>query len=251
MRVGTRRLRSDLATFDALLDHGRIDLVREDLKWLGRQVGAVRDTDVLAQRLRRRGAELSDADQPAVAMLLRRLGSEGESARCAMLEALGDARYLRLLDSLVELAGNPPVTQKAAAHGPEIGDLALRPVRHAWRSLARAAARIGADSQDAELHRVRILAKRCRYAAEAVAPAVGADAERFAQALAALQTGLGDHQDTVMAESWLRAAATAMPPAGTAAGQLVVIERTARADLRAHWPDAWHQASRKALRRWL
>lgn len=251
MRVGTRRLRSDLGTFGALLDQGRVASARDDLRWLGRRIGAVRDADVLAQRLRRSGAALSDEDQPGVAMLLHRLRSEDESARCAMLEALDAPRYLNLLDTLVQLAADPPIAEGAADGEPRLESVAAKPVRRAWKRLARAAARLDADAPDTELHRVRILAKQCRYAAEAAVPVRGPAAERFADAIAGLQTVLGDHQDTVMAESWLRAAATAMPPAGAAAGQLIATERAVRAELRASWPDAWHEASRKRLRRWL
>ena len=51
---------------------------------------------------------------------------------------------------------------------------------------------------------MRIRAKRCRYAAEAVAPAVGKRPERFAKAVAELQDVLGEHQDAVVAGQWLR-----------------------------------------------
>src|SRR5579871_2668547 len=56
LRVAARRLRSDLATFGPLLNDEGVAAVRDELKWLGARVGAVRDLDVLAERLRRRAA---------------------------------------------------------------------------------------------------------------------------------------------------------------------------------------------------
>ena len=52
---------------------------------------------------------------------------------------------------------------------------------------------------------VRIGAKRVRYAAEAVASAVGKEAKRFARAVEGFQEVLGDHQDAVVAGRILEA----------------------------------------------
>jgi CHAD domain-containing protein len=80
---------------------------------------------------------------------------------------------------------------------------------------------------------------------------MGPSANRLAKAIADLQTCLGDHQDTVVAESWLREVAAADPATGLAAGQLIALERFRRTELRAQWPAVWEAASRKRLRRWL
>jgi len=106
---------------------------------------------------------------------------------------------------------------------------------------------------------VRIRAKRARYAAEAVAPAVGKEAKRFAAAVEGVQEVLGDHQDTVVAEERLRAHLARLTSASTASdsrgphvafalGALVGDERAERAALRRDWPAAWERAA--APRRW-
>src|SRR5436190_23325302 len=61
-RVATRRLRSDLRTFSPLLDGEWLEALRDELRWLGAALGAVRDADVLADRLRRQAATLPEAD---------------------------------------------------------------------------------------------------------------------------------------------------------------------------------------------
>jgi CHAD domain-containing protein len=94
-----------------------------------------------------------------------------------------------------------------------------RLIRRPWRRLKRAAKALGKGSPDIRWHAVRIRAKRCCCAAEAVAPVVGCQAGRFAAAIAAVQASLGDHQDTVMAGAWLRATGAAVSQACIAAGE--------------------------------
>jgi len=247
-RVGARRLRADLRTFAGLLDGAWVTVLRDELRWLGGQAGVVRDRDVLGERLRREATQLPDADEIGVAALLGRLSEESEIARSELLAALRSHRYGTLLDVLVEAAREPRFTatdvRPARKRAPEL-------VAGAWRRLAHAVKAMGDQPTDADLHAVRILAKRCRYAADAVAPVVGAPARRFAEAMAEIQTVLGDHQDTVVAEQWLRAAAELTPDGRVAAGELIAIERAERVRLRALWPQTWHKAATRQLRTWM
>jgi CHAD domain-containing protein len=125
-------------------------------------------------------------------------------------------------------------------------------VRKPWKKLSDTVAELPDDPSDEDLHDVRIKAKRCRYAAEAVAPAVGKQARSFAKAIADLQDVLGEHQDAVVAEQWLReVASTANERDVFAAGQLASLERIDIDRTRARWGDAWKAASKKKLRQWL
>ena len=251
LRVGARRLRSDLRSFAPLLERDRLVPVRAELGWLGTEVGAVRDTDVLADRLSTHIATLPETDAPSGARLLRRLANEADEARSVMLSALRGARYLELLDTVVDLAATPPFKEASVLTDRSPDQVAAKIARRPWRRLAEAVDGLGDEPSDADLHQVRILAKRCRYAAEAVAPIIGPVGTRFAAAVADVQTVLGDHQDTVVAESWLRHAAETIPDAGMVSGQLIAMERSQRVALRAQWPAIWHTASSKKLRRWL
>ena len=56
-RVATRRMRSDLRTFRALLDPDWVAALRAELGWLGGEFGQARDADVLLDRLRAPRAE--------------------------------------------------------------------------------------------------------------------------------------------------------------------------------------------------
>lgn len=250
LRVATRRLRSDLRTFAALLDEGWVDDLRAELAWLGSVVGAVRDADVLAGRLRGQVHVLAGSDAGSGAALLDRLDAERDQARAVMLKGLRSARYDRLLDMLALAAAGPLFSTggaRAATEPPR--ELLPGLVRRPWRRLAAAANELGAEPSDQALHRVRILAKRCRYAAEAAAPALGRPARRFAAKVEALQDVLGDHQDAVVAEAWLRNAAT--PEHALAVGELIALQRIERDRLRRAWPAAWAAASARKLRTWL
>ena len=112
-RVATRRLRSDLRTFRSLLDPEWTKSLRDDLKWLGRDLGAVRDAEVLLDRLRGHAERLPADDQATarkiIQRLLQRCGREREPI-CA--RRCGSTAYVELLDRLVDArtrAGAHPV----------------------------------------------------------------------------------------------------------------------------------------------
>ena len=71
-RVSTRRLRSDLKTLLPLLDASAIALLRDQLQWLGRSLGAVRDADVLADGMCDLAKKLPSEDFPDVQSLARK-----------------------------------------------------------------------------------------------------------------------------------------------------------------------------------
>jgi CHAD domain-containing protein len=124
-------------------------------------------------------------------------------------------------------------------------------VRRPWRQLEQDVEALGDAPADHALHEVRILAKRCRYAAEAVAPVAGDPARLLAAAVADVQTVLGDHQDTVVAEAWLRAAADELPGTQAAVEALVGQQRSERHALRLAWPATWQAAAAPDLHAWL
>jgi CHAD domain-containing protein len=121
-----------------------------------------------------------------------------------------------------------------------------------WKKLRKAVRDAGDDPADDQLHQIRIRAKRARYAAEAVEPAIGKPAKDFADAVADLQSVLGDHHDAVVGEAWLRqAAASARRDVALVAGLLIAAERASAAATRERWRSVWKAANRKQLRAWL
>ena len=235
-RVGTRRLRSNLRTFRPLVVPEWADGLRDEVGWLAGELGAVRDREVLLERLQGHAARLEPADQRPAQSLTHQLEGSMADGRAILLRALRSQRYVDLLERLVA----------ALPAAETLPGLARKP----WRDLNRAVVALGDAPEDDALHGCRILAKRARYAAEAVAPAAGPDAERFARAAAKLQTVLGEHQDSVTARAWLRAHAGTGRRAFVA-GEMAALELMQAERARARWPSAWRRLDRSRLRAWM
>jgi len=248
-RVATRRIRSTLRTFSKVLDEEWTDRLRADLKWLADLLGEVRDTDVLLERFSEHLAELPAADAKAGRWLLARLAGQRDDARRRLLGAMASQKYLVLLDDLVAAAAAPALLPGADGPAAEVMPaLVAKP----WKKLRKEVRGAGDDPPDHELHQIRIRAKRARYAAEAVEPVIGKPAGDFADAVAAIQSVLGDHQDAVVGEAWLRGAAGAgRRDAALVAGMLIAAERASAAGTRNGWRQVWDAANRRKLRAWL
>jgi len=248
-RVATRRIRSTLRTFSKLLDPEWTDRLRDDLKWLANLLGEVRDTDVLGERFSEHLAALPAVDAKPGRRLLAGLDEQRDHARRRLLGAMAQKKYAALLDDLVAAAAKPALLPGGDRPAAEVmPPLVARP----WRRLRKEVRNAGDDPADEQLHQIRIRAKRARYAAEAVEPVIGKPAEDFADAISDLQGVLGDHQDAVVGEAWLRqAAGGARRDVALVAGLLIAAERASAADSRDHWATVWKAANRKQLRAWL
>ena len=252
-RVATRRLRSDLRTFAGLVDQQWADAIGVELRWLADVLGDVRDADVLGARLIDRVAGLDDDDQANAMWLIDEIVTERERAGEALEVAMHGDRYRSLLDALVNVANHPPLTPEAEADAAATFD---ELARRSWQPLRKAARRVvRADEPDdvaiEDIHKVRIRAKRFRYAADAAAPVEPA-AAKHASTLAALQDDLGDLNDAANAEAWLR---ERLPAASAVQafviGQLVAVERAEIDRRRRTWLRLWRAVDRKKRRSWL
>lgn len=242
-RVAVRRLRSDLRSFRPLVDRRWTDALRIELRWLGGLLGPVRDSEVLGARLRERIQRMATLELAPAKVLLDGLEVERMTARRRLLEGLDSRRYQELVVRLVR-AALEPVRRGGSVDQParDLGSLMDRP----WAELSARAAALGSGSSDAALHAARIHAKRVRYGAEALSPAFGKRAVRFAAAAEALQEVLGEHQDAVVAMAWLaeRGIGTDAPPVAFSAGRLAEQECLARDRARKRWPAAWKRLDR-------
>ena len=245
-RVATRRLRSDLRTFAPLLDDGWRVRTRAGLRRLTDALGAVRDLDVLETHLAA-ATDAAGVDPDGADIVLAALCEQRLRTHQDLVVEIDDDRTGALVDELRAAAADPPTTASAL----EPARRRLRPlVRRPWRKLARAVADLGNEPDMAELHSVRLLAKRARYAAEAVTEVYGRDARRFATAMRAIQDVLGDMNDAEGAADWLGRTAPGLDPAGAfAAGQLAHHFRGV-ADAHRH---GWERSFRRAEQRsaWL
>jgi CHAD domain-containing protein len=260
MRVGCRRLRSDLRTFAPLVDAAWSRRLRTEVGWLADLLGAARDAEVLRRRLHRTATgEPADpaVDPAAVAHLDHVLRQREEAALRDLDEAMAGDRYLRLVEMLYDAAAVPRLTARAQR---PMADVVPALVGRAWRRLRREV-RTGAGHEalsaadaDARWHEVRIRAKRARYASEAAADTVGRPARRLGKRLRTVQELLGEQQDAVVAgHTWLEIAAQRPRDArlALAVGRLYERERADVRRDRARFPTVWRRTRRDKVTRWL
>lgn len=246
MRVAVRRMRSVLR----LAEGGDADTVRAELKWLGAALGEVRDYDVLIAHLRAVVDGFDEQDREPAALLIALFDADRTEARLRMNRALGSSRYDALLDAVAELSREAEVRSVSETSRFDSAQALRKP----YRKLRRAARRLGDAPLDDELHALRILGKRLRYAAEMAVPAAGKkQAKRLRSLVKAakkLQDVLGDHQDAVVAAARVRsvAAVSGAPPVDFVAGRIVEHEHCRRAKARATWRDALAEVTARTSR---
>ena len=251
MRVAARRMRSDLRTFGPLVEAGWAEALVAELKWVADALGEVRDLDVMQGRLRKAGGGMEDSLGP----LFESMDVKHDVARDRLIEALRSSRYTDLLDGLVE-AGHSPVLTEAAAE--PCAEALPRLVKEAWRKLARRARSLRPGDPNEDFHRVRILAKRARYAAEAVAPSlgkkVGKQAQSFASDCADVQDVLGTLQDAVVSAGMVRHLATEHATDGSfnlALGRLLERQDHNAREARQRFPKVWGSLDKTKNLSWL
>ncbi|MFF8190734.1 CHAD domain-containing protein [Streptomyces bobili] len=255
MRVACRRLRSCLRSYRPLLDRELTEPVRAELKWLGGELGAERDQEVLLARLRG-GVDALPGELvlgPVSARLQAWDAARSSEARDRTLAALSSPRYVALLEALDRLTTHPPLRPKAARKPAKVlpGTLLKEHDRLA-RRIERALRTPPGPERDAALHQARKGAKRVRYAAEAARPGLGGTAKRLGKRVKAVQKALGDHHDSVVSRETLRRQAVAAHRAGEPGftwGLLYGREQAGAADRERELPRLWRSATRGGLRK--
>jgi CHAD domain-containing protein len=236
-RVAVRRMRSVLRSARSLFDKVWLDDLRADLGWLARELGPLRDLDVLLAELRK------DAGRDA-APVLKLLEAERRRARKRALATLAGDRYLALLDRLTAAVEAPPT---------RASELSLEKIAtKEYRKLRKAAKKLGAKSTAAAVHKARIRAKRVRYSAELAEPVVGKRARRYIAESKRFQDVVGAHQDAVVADERIRGVLDRSKSLETAFAAGRLAERTTARRRRAlrSIPKAWKRLERRGRKAW-
>jgi triphosphatase len=198
MRVASRRLRAAIALFGEFLP-AEVTRLRPELAWVGQTIGTVRDLDVQLEQLDEWLALLPEADHAPLTRLRTFLEQERSSARAVMLAALDSRRYERFVLRFGRVLSSRSGTRSPAARAvaPDLVD-----GRHlSLRKAKRKAVRSGAP---AAYHRLRITAKRFRYALEFVSEAYPGETKALIKRTVVLQDLLGAYQDADVATARLR-----------------------------------------------
>jgi triphosphatase len=201
LRVGIRRLRAAFSLFDAVLPEEHRHHFVEELRWAQQSFGPARDWDVfIGETLEPLSHRLPEQD--TLARLMHAASEARDAAYRQATATLNERRYTRLqlqldlwLESGADHGGgaieNPPWLQPVGAVAREV--LAIR-----HRKLRKLAKNFPILSDDGR-HRLRISAKKARYAAEFFRTLFPRkQAQKYARSLAEMQDCLGSMNDAVV-----------------------------------------------------
>jgi CHAD domain-containing protein len=214
-RVALRRLRSALSVFKEVIADDEIADLKGRLRTISQDLGGARDLDVFLAKLNQPDGSLARPDVED-RELLERTRKDREDAYSRVIAALQDQRFHSLMfdviawietgpwlhadDPMAQVRRQQPVERFAA----ETLDRRRRKVRRRGRHLE--------ELDPSARHRVRIEAKKLRYATEFFASlATGRKNQRrqqaFSKALEDLQEHLGELNDLATSDKIAREAA--------------------------------------------
>jgi len=248
MRVGLRRLRGALSLFKPMLADGEIVGLKSELKWITGELGPARDLDVFLSDSYRPLLE-PHRDWPELANLGHALREARTKAYDRAQAAVTSSRFGVLLhdasawieDGAWTTDADPKQTALRARSisrlAPELLDKARGVVVKRGRKLELLAPE--------ERHKLRIHAKRLRYAAgffgSLYAEGSAKALKRFGEATHGVTGALGDQTDIVAATALAAEIAATAPPRVAFAAGLAAAERL-KGEAKAM------KASRKALK---
>ncbi|WP_175888968.1 CHAD domain-containing protein [Burkholderia cepacia] len=227
MRVALRRLRTLMRFFPRFADRQWRDTLGVDMHWLAALLGTVRDWDVFATE--------------SLPALIAADGGDGEwngtldaaraqcvAARGELRQALHSARYARLTLGWLEWLGSLALPH-AEDDAPSLRRHATKRVRRLFGHLYASPSLTSLDT--AARHRVRIDAKRLRYALEFFASLASRRTRtETVKTLARVQSVLGEANDAIAALRHLEKLAAPPYQLGFVRGYGAALEQRAARD---------------------
>jgi CHAD domain-containing protein len=226
LRVTGRRMDTVLSLFGSCLP-ASLRRSQPTLKRLLDALGAVRDADIRIDAASRFRGSLPEDDRSALDPLLQHLQSERARARSRMLRTLDAKPARHWLDTLPDqLARAASATRPSSARN--TAALAAVPdlIHERYRKLRKCARRLTPESSMTEFHKVRVRAKKLRYALEVVAPTYAKPADEMLAALHKLQSKLGTQHDADVVGRYITQLA-ARPPESFTPATLFIMGRMA------------------------
>lgn len=231
LRVTARRMETVLSLFRARLPLG-LRRSRPTLKRLLDALGAVRDADIRIEAVSSFRRNVPEGDRAGLDPLLQHLQLERAWVRSKMLRALDAKRTRDWLDALPDqLARTTLPTPSASSRDAPALTVVPDLIRERYRKLRKCARKLTRESAIGEFHKVRVRAKKLRYALEVVAPTYTKPAEKMLAALHKLQGGLGTQHDADVIARYLTQLAS-RPPASFTPVTLFLMGRMAEAQAR-------------------
>jgi CHAD domain-containing protein len=202
MRVASRRLRSASRDFAPFLRKGRLDKAIEDLRELADVLGNVRDLDVSITALEKLAQDAPQEIAEGIREIIRDSNARREKARAVLTESL----TAELIEDL-RLDFARGIEAATRARKPRASGDSSAPIERTFRTVGREVVLRQWDELHARskalrnphktrpLHRMRISAKRLRYAVELFSQCWDESLPPFAEEIAEIQGDLGNLHD--------------------------------------------------------
>lgn len=222
MRIGARRLRAAISMLSGMLVDQQSVAIQQRFEWLSRRLAPARELDVLIAR----GFPLAKADgqsHPAVARLLRNLRKQRGDAAVAAAAAINSSEYrILMLETAAWIEAGDWTRNKdalaTALRQRSVTAAAAEEMERRYERIVKRGARL-AKLDPTKRHRVRIDAKKFRYACEFFSSTfkgkeVARRRRKMVKALSRLQDALGELNDISAHETLMARYAAAIDSAG-------------------------------------
>ncbi len=225
-RVAIRRTRSLLRQIRNVFPDDAVEHFSSEFSWIGRLTGPSRDMDVLVLALCQRRLDMAADDVSAVISCLQ-MAQQDEHRK--LVDALDSDRYRQLLSDWQAFLRGPSASEIVPPNARvPLAEVVSRRAWRLYRRIARSSRDINGATAAAELHEVRIAAKKLRYLVD-ISPSFyqAKDLERILNAVKSLQRVLGDFNDAHVQERRLLECGHAAGAAGGQAGAILTLGRLA------------------------
>lgn len=250
MRVSSRRLRGTLSDLAPYLGKRGLTQAVKQIKRIAHALGEVRDQDVAIMGLQKLAAGAPDQAKATLHQFIQAREVIRKKARTDLRNELARTRLKQMESDFIEAINSATTNSKARKKGSQAGteityiEVARSIVDERLKKLEKLSKSFYHPLNVKPLHKMRIAAKRLRYALELFEQCLGPGTAIFARKVAGLQTSLGELNDC---DVWLE----------TFGQQLKVASREASKDrmagslwLLSHFVRLHSRHLRSALARW-
>jgi len=201
LRVATRRLRSALRDFAPILRKGAIKTVGRDLRNLADTLGTARDLDVGIGALEKLRSKAKDeAVKEGIQKLIDEKRGERERAGLDLMAELGVSAIEDLKERFYAAVEKATKRQKNKSQSLSFNEAGRKAVFENLQEFCALSKSLYKPFEVKRHHRLRISAKRLRYAVELFTACWGARMAPFAEEIAEMQSFLGEVHD---ADVWI------------------------------------------------
>lgn len=205
LRVGLRRLRSAFSIFAFVIACPEMERLNGEARWLGQEVGQLRDIDVVRNDIVCREAN-AYPEEVGLAALVERLAPPVDERRAHLRKILTSSRVQAFLLAVARFSETrgwllPHDFAQTGRLAMPVGDFASRAIKHRWKKVVARAQGLAELDTEAR-HDLRKELKKLRYVVEFVSPLYPAKrVAPFVKRLKKLQTIFGNLNDAATVQA--------------------------------------------------